>query len=197
MTGSRIALLTGPVGAGKTTVAERVVGLARRQGLACSGLLAPAMLDACGHKAGIWAVDLSDGERRILARTGHTLGGPRLGPYSFDAAALDWAVAVVLAALASPPPPGATEGEYSNLLVVDEIGKLELWYGQGLAPVLPRLAAGDAARALIIVRDSLLEELQRRLEPVAQVVFRVSKQNRDTLPAQILEALLQRGPPRP
>ena len=215
MTKTRILLLTGPVGGGKTTVAERVVRLARRQRLACGGLLAPALLDADGHKVGIWGMDLSSGERRILARTDRTLGGPRLGPYSFDAGALDWAVAVVMGALpsggarSSPPLAGGpaldpersegegTEGGYSKLLVVDEIGTLELWYGQGLAPILPRLAAGDAARALVIVRDLLLDELQRRLVPVAQIVFSVSQQNRGTLPAQILEALFKQGPSRP
>jgi nucleoside-triphosphatase THEP1 len=39
-----IGLLTGPVGVGKTTVAERVVSLAPMRGLDCAGLLAPAMV---------------------------------------------------------------------------------------------------------------------------------------------------------
>jgi nucleoside-triphosphatase THEP1 len=189
--GSRIVLLTGPIGAGKTTVAERVVGLAKRRGMACRGLLAPAIVDACGHKTGIWGIDLAGDERRALARTDSDLGGPRLGPYSFDAAALDWAAAVVLAALTSPPLAGGTEGGYSNLVIVDEIGKLELWYGLGLAPVLPRLAAGEVARALVVVRDTLVEELQRWMGTVEPVTIRVSEQNREMLPAQILEALLQ------
>ena len=69
MTPPRVLLLTGPIGVGKTTVAERVAGLALRQGLACGGLLAPAMLNACGQKAGIWGMDVATGERRQLART--------------------------------------------------------------------------------------------------------------------------------
>jgi nucleoside-triphosphatase THEP1 len=177
--GAQIGLLTGPVGVGKTAVAERVVGLARRQGLVCGGLLAPAMLNSCGQKAGIWGVDAGSGERRILARTDRELGGPTVGPYSFDETALAWAASVVVSAI------GACE-----LLVVDEIGRLELERGLGLAPILPRLAAGEAPRSLVLVREYLLAELQSRLEPVGQMVFEVHEQSREELPPQILRHLL-------
>jgi nucleoside-triphosphatase THEP1 len=176
---ARIGLLTGPVGVGKTTIAERVVGLARRQGLTCGGLLAPAMLDTCGQKAGIWGLDILTGERRILARTDRDLGGPSIGPYSFDAQALDWGLGLLEKALGA-----------CDLLVVDEIGKLELWQDIGLAPILPRLASGQAGRALVLVRDLLLAETQARLEPIEQIVLRVSVENRQELPPQILEALI-------
>ena len=200
MTRSRIVLLTGPVGVGKTTIVERVAGMAQQHGITCRGLLAPALRDARGQKAGIEGIDLSTGERRILARTDRELGGPRLGPYSFDAAALEWATGVVLDSLASPPPAGASTspplaggmvGGCPRLVIVDEIGKLELWHGQGMAAVLPALAAGPAGWVLVVVRESLLEELQGRLGEVGQMVFREGEQNRDDLPAEIVEVLLQ------
>ncbi len=182
--GPQIGLLTGPVGVGKTTVAEQVVGLARRKGLLCGGLLAPAMTSRCGQKAGIWGVDVETGERRILARTDRNLGGPSVGAYSFDASALAWAVTVIDRALES-----ATLRPY-DLIVVDEIGKLELWHGTGLAPVLPKLAAGAEGRSLVLVRDSLLAELQARLAPTEQVVFAVDEENRGALAPQILGSLM-------
>ena len=180
MTGARIGLLTGPVGVGKTTVAERVAGLARRQGVACGGILAPAMISSCGQKAGIWGVDLDTGQRRILARTDRDLGGPSIGPYSFDAGALAWSVEVVEGAIGA-----------CDLLVVDEIGKLELWRGVGLAPVLPKLAAGEAERALVLVRDSLLDELQARLAGVEQVVLNVGEESRGVMAPDVLSELLE------
>lgn len=180
MSPPRILLLTGPVGVGKTTVAERVAGLALRQGFTCGGLLAPALVDACGQKAGIWGLAVATGERRLLARTDRDLGGPSIGPYSFDAAALDWAVGVIEAAIGG-----------CDLLFVDEIGKLELWQDIGLAPVLPRLAAGEAERALVLVRDSLLAELQGRLGAVDQVVFRIGEENREKAPHHIWETFVK------
>jgi nucleoside-triphosphatase THEP1 len=76
-----------------------------------------------------------------------------------------------------------------DLLFVDEIGKLELWQGRGLAPVLPRLAAGEAHRALVLVRESLLDEIQARLQGIETVIFRVDASNRSDLPAQVLAGL--------
>ena len=173
-----IGLLTGQVGAGKTTVAERVAGLARSQGLACGGLLAPALRNACGQKGGIWGVDIASGERCLLARTDRALGGPAVGPYSFDAGALAWAVDTVDRAIGA-----------CDVVFVDEIGKLELWCAEGLAPLLPRLASGDVACALVIVRAGLLPELQAWLTDVDTVVFEVTEANRNVLPQQILATL--------
>jgi nucleoside-triphosphatase THEP1 len=171
----QVGLLTGPVGVGKTTIAERVAGRARRQGVVCGGLLAPAMVNRCGQKVGIWGVDILSAERRILARTDRDLGGPAVGLYSFDAATLAWTLDVVDRSV------GVCE-----LLVVDEIGKLELWRDAGLAPILPRLASGEVSRSLILVRDFLLTELQIRLSPVDQVVFRATEDNREELLLRIL-----------
>jgi nucleoside-triphosphatase THEP1 len=179
VTEGRIGLLTGPVGVGKTTIAERVVTLARRQGLDCGGLLAPAMMNGCGQKLGIWGLDVRSGERRILARTDREMQGPNVGPYSFHAAALDWATTVVEGAIGT-----------CDLLVVDEIGKLELGRGMGLAPILPWLASGRAGCALVLVRDSLLSKLRSRLGSVDPIVFQVSPENRDEMPLGILEHLV-------
>jgi nucleoside-triphosphatase THEP1 len=142
------------------------------------------MRNACGQKVGIWGVDIHTGDRRILARTDRNLGGVTVGPYSFDARALSWATGLIDRALSS------AAGGSRALLVVDEIGKLELWQGIGLAPVLPRLAAGEAGCSLILVRDSLLAELQSLLDPVEQVVFRVTEENRGGLAPLILESLI-------
>jgi nucleoside-triphosphatase THEP1 len=188
MTTARVGLLTGPVGVGKTTIAERLVGLLRQRGLASCGLLAPAMMDSCGRKVGIWAIDVLSAERQTLARTDRDLGGPSVGPYSFDAAALDWAVTVVDQALRR-----AAEGR-CDLAIVDEIGRLELYQDGGLAPVLPLLASGKAGRVLVLVRDSLLAELEARLAPAECIVFEASEENRRELPTHLVEAFVGRSP---
>ena len=167
------------MGIGKTTIAERVVGLARRHGLVCGGLLAPAMLNSWGQKFGIWGIDLLTGARRQLAATDQVLGNVAVGPYSFDPQALDWACGVIEGAVSA-----------CDLLLVDEIGKLELWRGTGLARVLPLLAQGESRRALVLVRESLLSELRSELGSIEQIPFHVNQENRSDLPNRIVEQLL-------
>lgn len=185
----RVGLLSGPVGVGKTSVAAQVVELARSRGLAYGGLLAPALINRSGKKVGIYGVNLLTGERRVLARTDRDLGGPVVGPYSFDENALSWALSVVELAMNRVETPAGDVG-HCDLVVVDEIGKLELWRRIGLAPILPRLASGEAAHSLVLVRDALLAELQRRLAPINPIVFHVTGENRAWLAPQILEELL-------
>lgn len=191
VTNANAGLLTGPIGVGKTTVAAQVVGLALRQGMICGGLLAPALVNGCGQKVGIWGVDLLTGERRILARTDLDLGGPRVGLYSFSPSVLQWALGLLEKALHRREP--GTDGRQScDLVIVDEIGKLELWNGIGLAPVIPWLAAGGSLPFLVLVRDSLLGDLLGKLEPIRPIVFSVTEESRGDLAPEILQALLGR-----
>ncbi|HIC93478.1 MAG TPA: DUF2478 domain-containing protein [Anaerolineae bacterium] len=169
-----IALLTGGIGIGKTTVCRRVVELARRRGYTCGGLLSLSLLDEGGAKVGIEALDLASGRRRLLARADRDLGGPRTEHYSFDAAALAWANSVLIGAVKAG----------CDLLVVDEVGPLELERGEGLAPALAEL--GGVPRALVVVRDALLGELRRRLRGHELAVFAVDEENRGALPSSIV-----------
>jgi nucleoside-triphosphatase THEP1 len=138
------------------------------------------MMNRCGQKVGIWGVDILTAERRILARTDRDLGGPHVGPYSFDGAAFAWATRVLDQAVGA-----------CDLLVVDEVGRLELERGAGLYAIVPWLASGQVGCSLVLVRDSLQVELQARLAAldsgIEQLVFRVNENNRQELPRVILE----------
>jgi hypothetical protein len=76
--------------------------------------------------------------RRIVEPSGHRreLGGPRVGPYSFDPAALDRALRVLRRAATAGT--GATNWRNStvpcDLLMVDEIGPLELEQNRSAGP---------------------------------------------------------------
>ncbi|MFZ5917842.1 MAG: nucleoside-triphosphatase [Chloroflexota bacterium] len=177
---ARLALITGEVGAGKTTAVGRIVELARAQGHTCAGVWSPARLEN-GLKTGIESVDLARGERRLLARVVTETSGQTLGRYRFDPAVLDWSNEVLARALAARP----------DLLVIDEIGPLELEQGGGLAPALPPLAAGRVPRALLVVRAWLQDALRARLPGLDTAAFTVTAASRDALPQQVLDWLFR------
>jgi len=145
-------LLSGPVGVGKTTLCLRLAEAARERGLCVGGVLTPATLED-GIKVGIQALDVGSGETRVLARVDRDLGGTQVGPYSFDDRVLEWVVRRCERAL---------DG-VDGMVFVDEIGKLELSRGGGLARLIPLLACPRRGITVAIVRDFLLDTLAARL----------------------------------
>jgi len=118
---------------GKTTVCKRVAELARGLGYDPAGLLSTALLDKDGLPVAYHALMVSDGEQRLLAQADGDLSGPRTGRYSFDADVFPWVIDRLRAAIS----------QGCDLLIVDEIGPLELEQGKALAPILSDLSRGE------------------------------------------------------
>ncbi len=189
------AVLTGRVRIGKTTVCQAVADLARERGYCVRGILTPPILDREGERLGIEVLDLASGERQVLAQIrrsvlepSHVLGrnetrlqgdfsGPQVGIYEFDAAALQWGQDVVARAIAVG----------CDLLIVDEIGRLELQQGSGFNQVLNLLETSVVLRSLLVVRAELLDLFQHRLPSLQFITFEVTQDNRYSLPFEIAD----------
>jgi nucleoside-triphosphatase len=181
-------VLSGESGCGKTTLCAQVVSLARAQGLAVAGLLTPPRL-VNGRRVGLEVEDIRTGQRRPLAdaaaesRPGSM--GPTDGPategWHFHADGLAWGTSVLRHATPC------------DLLVVDELGPLELVRDQGWRIGLDVLRAGGYRLAIVVVRPALVPSLQARLDNVELPILIVTSANRDTLLGHIA-TLLGDGP---
>jgi nucleoside-triphosphatase THEP1 len=178
-------LLTGKRQIGKTTLCKRVAELARGLGRQPAGLLSPALLGEDDLPLAYDALMLSDGERRLLAQAEGELDGPRTGRYSFDADVFAWVTGRLRTAIS----------QGCDLLIVDEIGPLELGQGQGLAPLLSDFSAGRFPPLLLVVRPELVVRLQERLPGIAFRIFTVTPDNRHTLAEPIVQELLAEHDP--
>jgi nucleoside-triphosphatase THEP1 len=127
-----------------------------------------------------YALMVADSEQRLLARAQGDLGGPRTSRYSFDVNVLSWVADRIWAALS----------QGCDLLIIDEIGPLELEQGKGLAPVLYTLSAVDRPPPLLlVVRPELEEQLRKRLLNIPFRTFTVTQENRQILPEAIIKEL--------
>jgi len=166
---ARILLLTGDRGAGKSTLCGLLAAEAERRGISAGGIACPAVFGPDGAKIGCRVRDLASGEERELGSTARELGGPRWKGWSFSREGFEAANRAVLAAL----------DRGAGLVILDEVGPVELRLGSGLEPSLraldQRLAgtgpAGSEGRrpgdpagplVLLVVRPELAEELGRR-----------------------------------
>jgi len=165
-----ILILTGQRGGGKTTVCRQVVAQAQAAGFACGGLLTPN-LDGSDQRV---VVDVRSGESRPLTTND---GEITLGRFRFDPAALEWGTQ----RLADAVP--------CDLLVVDEIGPLEIERQQGWSLALDLLRGHQFRLALVVVRPELIEAVQMRLPTSAPTVVTVTPDNRDLLPVELADLL--------
>jgi len=175
-----LILLSGERGVGKSTACHKLVERVRRAHRTVGGVIGDAQFNVAGVKIGVELLDLTSGERRQQASAIADLGGRRVGRYSMDDAVLAWAAEIVLQAIVSN----------LDLVIVDEIGPLELSEGGGFAGALPALLARPAQDAVLVVRPELSADLAARLEALAPRLYTLTLTNRDETPA-VLEVMLQ------
>jgi nucleoside-triphosphatase THEP1 len=133
-----------------------------------------------GERIGLEAEALPGRERWLLARTDRRLGGPSCGPFSFSRAGIERAVRHLRDCRAS----GAV------LLIVDEVGPLELDRRLGFYPFLETLRHPAGQTVLLVVRPALVAAAGRLAGSWAAArVVAVTPANRDELPRRILDAL--------
>jgi nucleoside-triphosphatase len=161
-------LLTGVPGVGKTTVIERI---AASLGGRAGGFVTKEMREA-GRRTG-FAIESLDGKRRVLA-TRHRKGGPRVGPYRVSIDNLE-EVAI-----------GAMEDALKTrrIVVVDEIGKMELLSGRFRDMIVRVLDSDvDVIATLGVARNPFLDMVRNR--PDVEIV-EVTMGNRNDLAERVV-----------
>ena len=171
---ARIIVLTGERGIGKSTVCRETVALAQDTGYACGGLVTLA------HDDVREVLDVNSGDVRRLTQEGDTAQTVEQGRFRFDPAVLAWGNRALIR---------ATPGD---LLVVDEIGPLELERGTGWMNAFDVLRGRDFRLALVVIRPELVAQAQRRLPDCATVIIDVTRENRDQLPGTLMGMLREK-----
>ena len=180
-------ILTGDIRTGKTTWLEARMQELAAAGVPVRGVLAPGVWRN-GEKVGIQNVLLPSRERVLLA-TPAASGCSRGSGWDFDEAALSRVNAHFRKLTAA----AAEKNLCPGLLVIDEIGPLELRRGGGLTAALTLLDAGPTPawpHALVVVRSTLADELATRLSPAWGVVEPIRPD--DSHAGRLREVLLAR-----
>jgi len=167
-------LLKGRPGIGKTTVARRLLRLLQEAGVPVAGFTTGEL--RTNRRREGFVVEAVSGVREVLAHV-DLPGPPRVGRYGVDLAALE---RVALPALREP---GA-----GGVVVVDELGRMELASAAFRAAVVELLGRDVAVVATVHqARDRFTDAVRRR--PDIRVV-RVTEATRDALPEQLMSCLV-------
>jgi nucleoside-triphosphatase THEP1 len=174
-----IAILTGPFGSGKTTACRQLADLAQQRGLDCAGIVCPARFDGT-DKVGIDLLNLRTGECHPLAEADNQPSELRTTLYRFDAEVMAW---------------GATSLDMAcpcDVLIVDEIGPLELERGQGWVNALDVLREGQFDLAVVVVRPSLVDAFRTAVGDVTMSLFTLPFSQSDDCRLDDILSLMER-----
>ncbi len=156
--GGATVLVTGLRGTGKTTWCTELIAAAASVGIAAAGVVAPAVFDG-RHKVAIDQTDLRTNTTRRLATRIRAYRGrwafgndePRRA-WEFDDEVIAWINGVFDRELSQEAP----------LVVVDEIGPLELLHGEGVQAALRLIDERRYRLAAVVVRSSLVAQALER-----------------------------------
>lgn len=173
-----IVLVTGAPGAGKTAACRRTVEVARGRGLRVAGLISESQELASGRVVQT-VVNLRTGERRRLAvfvgvAEGDPIGGGVAGRFSwqFVGDAVRWGRHELTRCAASDV----------DLLVIDQLGPLEMVAGSGWSNAVPALLGARYDVALVVVNPLVVDELRRVLGGRAVVEVPLDEDSGELLP---------------
>ncbi len=172
----QIVVLTGDLGSGKTTTCLQFAEHVAEQGLDCAGVVCPARFDGI-RKAGFDLLDLRTKERRPLAEADEQPASLRTGMYRFDVNTMAWGMTCLESACPC------------HLLIIDELGPLELERGAGWTNALDILRAGQFRLAVVVVRPRLVDTFRTLVGTTGKSPLVLRKNPGDDLTAALLDLL--------
>jgi nucleoside-triphosphatase THEP1 len=140
-----IIVLSGPVHGGKTTLIQKSLSRWASRGLRFGGFLSLSVRNARGETEYDF-LGLQDGRRLPFLRRKGEAGWEQVGSFYFVPRTLELACSLIASA------------DPAEVLIVDEAGPLEL-AGGGLWPALREFFSRPSPRALLVVREDILEEM--------------------------------------
>jgi nucleoside-triphosphatase THEP1 len=167
-----VIIITGAIGIGKTTVCEKIIKIAQKQGYSCGGIISYKV-----QNNDIVVKDMQTGTTRDFASTKKLYSGPHTKQYYFNPEGIEFGIEAI------------NKGASSDLLVVDEIGRIEL-KGYGFIKILDWLGTHKIGNCIIVIRSGLLTHFLPRLGKET-MVFETTKDNRNQLPTEIFQVLFR------
>lgn len=175
---TKILILTGAPGVGKTTVLTKIVDVLKNKGVRVGGIVTREVRKS-NVRVGFEILDLIDNKHGWLAHI-NGQGGPQVGKYHVNLNDLDnIGAAAIMQAI-----------EKCNVIVIDEIGPMEL-FSQKFKQVVTQALEGKKVILMVVhgkAKDPLVTQVKRRVDAE---IFNVTFSNRENLTEQLTRKVFE------
>ncbi len=171
----KIFILSGAKGVGKTTLVREVIAWTKEQNYSVEGICSPAIFHD-HKKIGIQIEDVTTGEYRTLATAlGELNSSITTDAWSFDEKNLEWGNQILESI------------KKCKLLVIDELGILEIAQHRGWSQAIPVLKNLDYELAIVVVRPDLCEHFKKTV--CAKEIVHLDSDNHSIIFQQIISEI--------
>ncbi len=172
-----VHIITGERASGKTTFLTRLVDSLRARSTTVGGILAPGLWRE-NERVGFNVQEIGTDQTVTLCRTGRGELDKTVGPYVFEADGIAFGLAAGERAL----------GASVQVLCIDEIGPLEL-KNEGWAPLLRRALQSPDTVLILVVRTSLVRDVEKVFGLRAKAEWHVSESDVERVATTVTAAL--------
>ncbi|XP_017048723.1 nucleoside-triphosphatase THEP1 [Drosophila ficusphila] len=177
---STMILITGPPGVGKTTLVRKICSNLQEKERILQGFFTEEVRgQGTNQRIGFDVVTLA-GKRGILARENpaDNLRRPKVGKYSVFVQDFEDLTLPLL----------DVKDSRSELLIIDEVGKMEL-FSKRFESAMNNLLKKKTPLVVTIPEKSNLPLVEQLRKSSESVLYKVTKSNRDKLPAEITDLI--------
>jgi nucleoside-triphosphatase len=177
MTMTRVFLLTGASGVGKTTVLSKTVDALKAKGVSVGGMITQEVRKG-NVRIGFEILDLTSGKHGWLAQV-NGQGGPQVGKYHVNLSDIDRIGAAAI----------TRAFENCSVIAIDEIGPMELYSPKFKQAAAQALESKKLVLAVVHgkAKDPLVTHVKRRVDAE---IFNVTFANREKLSERLIQKAL-------
>jgi nucleoside-triphosphatase len=175
---TRILILTGAPGVGKTTLLTKTVDALKTKGVRVGGMITREVREG-NVRMGYEILDLTSNKQGWLAHV-NGQGGPQVGKYHVNLDDLDNVGAAAISQAL----------EICNVIAIDEIGPMEL-FSQKFKQAVTQALEGKKLMLTVVhgkAKDPIVTQIKRRVDAE---IFNVTFSNRENLTEQLTRKVFE------
>ncbi len=174
---SKTIIITGEIGAGKTTFLQNLVQELKEEGISVKGIFSKRLMEN-GATTGYEIVNIASNKSYPFLGVEKKDFANKIGKYFIDSKGLKQAKKTL------------RDIDLSEVIIVDEIGKLEL-RGDGWADELHLLTQKNAAVLLFSVRKEVVNEVKEKWNLIPVAIFEINETTSLTKKQEIINYIKQ------